>query len=249
MSFVRLFAAEGVAITLEEARAPMGLPKRQHIEALGRLPRVADAWREAQGSRMTAADVDRLYQRLMPMNIEAVREHAALVPGAAELAERLRRAGLKVGSTTGYDRATAQIMANLAASQGFIADNLACADDLPQTRPSPMAIYRSLLDLNVWPAAAVVKVDDTVPGLLEGRHAGCWTIAVAVSGNETGLSAQQWAALSAPQREACRQQAAARLTVAQPDAIVDTVADLWPLLEDIDRRLGAGERPPPHPLP
>jgi phosphonoacetaldehyde hydrolase len=32
----------------------------------------------------------------------------------------------------------------------------------------------------------VVKVDDTVPGLLEGRHADCWTVAVVASGNEMG---------------------------------------------------------------
>lgn len=248
-AFVRLFAAEGVAISIDEARMPMGLPKWHHIEALGRQPRVAAAWQQAKGRPMTAADVDRLYAVFTPMNAAAVHDHAALVPGAAELVARIRAAGLKVGSTTGYNRPIAQVLAALAAPQGFAPDCIVCADDLPQTRPSPQALYRCLLELDVWPAAAVVKVDDTVPGLLEGRHAGCWTVGVLASGNEMGLTAGQWDALPEAERTQRRARAAARLHTAQPDALVDTVADLWSVLQDFDRRLAAGERPPPHPLP
>ena len=51
-------------------------------------------------------------------------------------------------------------------------DNLVCAGDLPENRPSPTGRYRCFVDLQVWPAWRVLKVDDTVPGLLEGRHAG-----------------------------------------------------------------------------
>lgn len=248
-AFVRLFAAEGVQISIDEARMPMGLPKWHHIEALGRLPRVAAAWQAARGSPMTAADVDRLYAIFTPMNAAAVRDHAALVPGAAEMVARLRAAGLKIGSTTGYNRPIAQVLAELAAPQGFVPDCMVCADDLPETRPSPMAMYRSLLQLGVWPAAAVVKVDDTVPGLLEGRHAGCWTVGVLASGNEMGLTAEQWAALPDAERADRRERAAARLRTAQPDALIDTVADLWPVLQDIDSRLATGALPPPQPLP
>jgi glycogen operon protein len=77
----------------------------------------------------------------------------------------------------------------------FVPDNLVCAGDVSENRPAPLGMYRCFLDLGVWPARRVVKVDDTVPGLLEGRHAGCWTVAVTASGNEPGLSAQAWQAL------------------------------------------------------
>jgi len=244
-AFVRLFAAEGVAISIDEARVPMGLPKWHHIQALGQLPRVARAWREAKGQDMSDADVDRLYTVFTPMNAAAVRDHADLVPGAAEIVDRIRRAGLRIGSTTGYNRPIAQVLSELAAPQGFAPDNLVCADDLPETRPSPLAMYRCFLDLQVWPARAVVKVDDTVPGLLEGRHAGCWTVGVVASGNAMGLSHAQWLALTEAERAERRARAAERLRLAQPDALIDTVADLWPVLQDIDRRLAAGGSPAP----
>jgi len=40
-----VFASVGVPVTLAEARVPMGLAKWDHIQALGRLPGVAERWR------------------------------------------------------------------------------------------------------------------------------------------------------------------------------------------------------------
>jgi phosphonoacetaldehyde hydrolase len=157
----------------------------------------------------------------------------------------LRERGLKIGSTTGYNREIMDVLVPLAAAQGFVPDNLVCAGDVSENRPAPLGMYRCFIELGVWPARRVVKVDDTVPGLMEGRHAGCWTVAVTVSGNETGLSAQAWNALPAGEQATRRAVAAARLAVARPDYTIDTVADLPPVLDAIERRLAAGEGPPP----
>jgi phosphonoacetaldehyde hydrolase len=238
-AFVELFGAQGVAISIAEARVPMGLPKWEHIQALGRLPRVADAWRAAHGRAFHNADVDRLYALFTPVSQAAVARHATLVPGVPALMDRLRRRGLKLGSTTGYNRETMEVLAPLAAQQGFVPDNLVCAGDVPQSRPSPLGMYRCFLDLAVWPATRVVKVDDTVPGLLEGRHAGCWTVAVVASGNEMGLSLAQWQALSPDEQASRRDAATRRLSEAQPDFVIDTVATLPAVLDEIERRLQA----------
>jgi phosphonoacetaldehyde hydrolase len=112
-----------------------------------------------------------------------------------------------------------------------------------ENRPAPLGMYRCFLDLAVWPARRVVKVDDTVPGLMEGRHADCWTVAVVASGNEMGLTLAEWDALSNAERHARRQAATARLREARPDYFVDTVAELPAVLDVIEGRLAAGERP------
>ncbi len=244
-AFVELFATEDVAITVAEARVPMGLPKWKHIQALGRLPSVAAAWRRRHGRDMDDADVDRLYARFTPMNRAAVPRHAQLIEGVPTLMRELRERGLKIGSTTGYNREIMDVLVPLAAAQGFTPDNLVCAGDVSENRPAPLGMYRCFIELGVWPARRVVKVDDTVPGLLEGRHAGCWTVAITVSGNETGLSAEAWAALPADEQTQRRATATARLAAAQPDYTIDTVAELLPVLQAIERRLAAGEAPPP----
>lgn len=242
-AFVELFASAGVQISIAEARVPMGLPKWDHIQAVGRAPRVAQAWRELYGREFDDADVDALYQRFTPMTLAAVPQHAALVPGVRELVTDLRGRGLKIGSTTGYPREVMGVLAPLAAAQGFEPDNIVCAGDLPQSRPSPLGMYRSFIDLGVWPARRVVKVDDTVPGLLEGRHAGCWTVAVLASGNEVGLSRDEWTALPRPQRHDLRLRARQRVAEARPHYTIDTVAGLREVLDDIERRLAEGELP------
>jgi phosphonoacetaldehyde hydrolase len=243
-AFAQLFKSQGVDISVAEARVPMGLPKWDHIRALGRLPRVADAWHARNGRAFDDDDVDRLYAVFTPMNAAAVPHHATLIDGVPELVAQLRRRGLKIGSTTGYNREIMGVLAPLCAAQGFTPDNLVCAGDVPENRPSPLGMYRCFLDLAVWPAQRVVKVDDTVPGLMEGRNAGCWTVSVIVSGNEMGLTPAQWTALTPSEQSARRDQAAARLSSAQADYSVDTVAELPAVLDRIQRRLAAGERPP-----
>lgn len=245
-AFVALFKSYGVHITVDEARVPMGLPKWQHIQALGRQPRIAAAWQNTHGRQLTDADVDALHEDFTPMSARSAAEHAQCIPGALDVIRHLRERGLKIGSTTGYTRTIMAQVLPLARQQGLIVDNLVCADDLAEGRPGPLGMYRCFLDLQVWPAAAVVKVDDTVPGLMEGRHAGCWTIGVAASGNAAGLSLQQWLELSPAQRQQTIQRAHLTLEQARPDFIIDSVAELPPVINHIEDLMRQGIGPRPH---
>jgi phosphonoacetaldehyde hydrolase len=244
-TFVELFANEGVEISIVEARVPMGMPKWQHIEALGALPGVTERWLAAKGSAMTVADIDRLYDLFTPMNAASVVNHSVMIPGAIEVINSLRGVGVKTGTTTGYNRAIADVMLPLAEAQGFVPDSLLCAGDLPITRPTPLGMYRAMIDLGVWPASTVIKVDDTVPGLMEGRHAGCWTVGVLISGNAVGLTVEGWAGLDDAERQRLRSEASTTLEVATPDYLIDSVADLLGVVDHINQRLAAGERPIP----
>lgn len=238
-AFVVLFARHNVAITMAEARGPMGLPKWHHIQALGQQPRIAAAWQAAHGRAFTDADVDALYEEFTPMNAESVKQHATLIAGAADLVARLRAAGLKIGSTTGYNRPIMDNVVPLAAAQGFVPDHLVCAGDLPESRPSAAGMVHTLQVLGGIEPSRAVKVDDTLPGLMEGRNAGAWTVAVLASGNAAGLTEARWQAMNESEREAVRQHARDALMPAQPDAWVDTVADLWPVLLALDARATA----------
>lgn len=241
--FVEAFARFGVDVTIAEARGPMGRPKWDHIRAMFDLPRIAAAWVERHGAAPTDADVDRLYEVFVPLNEAVVADYADLVPGAAETVARLRARGLKIGSTTGYTRSIMERLVPLAAAQGFAPDNLVCAGDLPEGRPTPMNLYRTFLDLGVWPAHSVVKVDDTGVGIDEGIHAGCWTVGVLLSGNAAGLAPEELAALTPGEVEAVRAGARATLAPHGPHYLVDTVADLLPVIDVIEARLARGERP------
>lgn len=233
--FVKAFGQFGVEVTIDEARAPMGAPKRDHIKAMLAMPRIAQAWEQAHGHAPGDADIDALYAVFVPMNEEVVADHAALVPGAAKAVAILRARGLKIGSTTGYTRSIMQRVLPVAAAQGYAPDNLVCADDLPEGRPGPLGMYKCFVDLVVHPPSAVVKVDDTEPGIAEGVAAGCLTVGVTLSGNYVGRTPQELAAMAESAVAPLRDGAAARLRQAGADHVIDTVADLPDLLARLER--------------
>lgn len=242
-AFVEAFKRFDVPITIADARKPMGLPKRAHVEALLADPVIRERWREAKGYAPGDADIDALMWVFVPLNISVVADYADMIPGALNVIARLRSRGLKIGSTTGYTREIMERLAPIAASAGYEPDNMVCAGDLADGRPTPLMMYRCFADLGVYPPAAVVKVDDTIPGIAEGVAAGTWTVGVALSGNACGLSLDELNALSDAERAERRATATAELNAAAPDFIIDSVADLLPVIEEIERRCAAGEMP------
>jgi phosphonoacetaldehyde hydrolase len=242
-AFVETFAEFGVTISIEEARGPMGMAKRPHIATLMALPRVAAAWAERHGAPPTKRDIDAVYDVFVPRNIAVAAAYSTVIPGVAEAVRSLRERGLKIGSTTGYTRSIMAEITPNAAAAGFAPDSLVCTGDTAEGRPGPLMMYRTFLDLGVWPAWHAVKVDDTEVGISEGLNAGCWSVGVAVTGNVFGLSEADAKALPADAFAERRAAAVARLIEAGAHYVIDGVADLLPVVQAIEGRLERGERP------
>jgi phosphonoacetaldehyde hydrolase len=242
-AFVEVFRQFKVEISVAEARRPMGLPKRDHIKALVSQADIAERWRHAHGQAPTDRDVDSIYDVFVPLNRKVVTDYADLIPGTIETVADVRRRGLKIGSTTGYTRDIMEPLLPVARAKGYAPDNLVCAGDLAAGRPTPLMMYRCFVELDVWPAQSVVKVDDTVPGIAEGLAAGCWTVGVALSGNALGLSLEEAGALSDADRAVRRAEAMRELTLGGAHYVIDSIADLPPVLDLIEGRLARGERP------
>lgn len=237
--FREIFRREGVEITTAEAREPMGRGKHDHIATIAAMPRVAAAWQSVHGAPATPDDVLRMYEQFLPLQKATLCQHADIIPGACEVLAWLRARGIKIGSTTGYTRALMAELMPLCRAAGFAPDNVVCADDVAAGRPAPWMLYQSAEALGVYPLSRVVAVDDTLVGIEAGRHAGAWTVGVAKSGNALGLSAAEIAALAPPELEAALAAARQQLAASRPDFIIDTVADLPAVIEQIEARLQA----------
>ncbi len=241
--FVELFRAHGVEISMAQARRPMGLYKLDHIRAITRDPDVAMAWRRVHGADCTEEDVLALFEEFKPMQEAAMERHAELIPGTVEAVAEMRRRGYRIGSTTGYPRAAAEIAARQAARQGYVPDAMICADEVPAGRPDPWMLLRNMERLRVFPPAAVVKIGDTLVDIDEGLNAGAWAIGLSRTGNYVGLSAADFAAL--PPDEQRRRVAEADGLLRRQGAhyVVESIANVLPCLDAIEARVGRGERP------
>jgi phosphonoacetaldehyde hydrolase len=130
-----------------------------------------------------------------------------------------------------------------AAASGYKPDAAFCPDDAGGGRPLPWMCLKIALLFRLSCTAAAVKVGDTVSDIQEGLNAGMWTVGVASTGNEVGLSAVDFAALPAAERTNRSEHARAILRHAGAHYVIDKVHDLPPVLETIGQRLAAGERP------
>ncbi|WP_035056789.1 phosphonoacetaldehyde hydrolase [Andreprevotia chitinilytica] len=238
------FAGFGIDISLAEARVPMGLAKWDHIRALGDMPQVSARWQAKFGREMTDRDVDAIYEAFMPLQVAKVGQYSHLIAGALDAIAALRERGLKIGSCTGYPRVVMNALTDIAAERGYAPDCIVATDDLkPGGRPGPWMVLHNVIELGVSDVAASVKVDDTVPGIDEGLAAGMWTVGLSASGNEVGLTAEEWAALTPVAQAIKRAVAEKKLYQAGAHYVIDTIADLLPVIVDIEARIARGERP------
>ncbi|KTE14049.1 phosphonoacetaldehyde hydrolase [Sphingopyxis sp. H115] len=239
----RVFTAAGVPVSDAVVRRYMGQAKREHVEAMLAEEDVAARWQQAHGSEWTSADVDRLMDELEPaMAAEAVAT-AALIPGALDTLAALRARGIRVGSTTGYTRTMMAGIVPRAAEQGYAPEVIVCAGETAAGRPAPLMLWKALVEMGVWPACRAVAIDDANVGIEAGRHAGCWTVGVAASGNGMGLSLADYAALSDDERMARLRGVAEGFAAAGADVVVPSVADLSQALDIIEARIATGLRP------
>jgi phosphonoacetaldehyde hydrolase len=243
MAFIETFRLHDVEITIAEARAPMGMHKCDHIRAITQMPRVAAAWIARHGRATAESDVAAMYEAFIPLQLKVLTQYADLIPGTIATVQALRARGLKIGSTTGYNRQLMDVLVPAAAQRGYRPDSVVCVSDVPSGRPEPWMALRSAQELRTFPPAAVVKVGDTAPDIAEGHNAGMWTVGVALTGNELGLTAAELAALPADELEERQQRAHLRLADAGAHYVVDSIADLPGVLDDIAARLCDGERP------
>jgi len=241
--FVEAFAEFGVAITIEEARGPMGMAKRPHIAALMAQPRIASAWTKQHGHAPTEPDIDAVYDVFVPKNRAVAARFSDVIPGVADVVSALRARGLKIGSTTGYTRDIMAEILPVAAGQGFSPDCLVCTGDTPDGRPTPFMLWKALTELGIYPPWLSVKVDDTEVGIAEGINAGAWTVGVAVTGNVFGHTLAETQALAPDVFRIKRAEAQAKLNAAGAHYVVNGVADLMPVIAAIEGRLRRGEKP------
>ncbi|PUE47972.1 phosphonoacetaldehyde hydrolase [Limnohabitans sp. 2KL-1] len=243
-AFVELFARHRIQISFEQARVPMGLPKIDHIIALGQMPDIAAQWQAVVGRPFEAADARNLLDEFEPMSAQAALNRSAFIPGFMPVYQGLKAQGLAFATTTGYTRKIMTPLIEQAHAQGFEPARVICCDDVARSRPDPMGVEQCLQAMHLQgQSSQVIKVDDTAPGLAEGLAAGCWTVGVAASGNALGWTYERWQQAQDEEKTRALQPAVALLEAAGAHEVIDSVADLPEAIARIEQRMGRGETP------
>lgn len=242
--FIEVFKRHGVEITMEQARAPMGLQKAEHIKAISCIDEVAQKWRKVHGRTCSDSDVTEMFeQHFAPLQIKCIGDYAGIIPGTVETVNELKKRGIKIGSTSGYFTEAMEINFERARQQGYVPDTNSWATRVPYGRPEPWMVFDNMVQARVYPPEAVVKVGDTKPDISEGLNAGTWTVGLSKTGNEVGLNERELAAL--PESVVRQKVARATDSLAKMGAhyVVEAIGDVVPIIEEIEQRLRWGDHP------
>jgi phosphonoacetaldehyde hydrolase len=243
--FVEVFMNQGVEISMTEARGPMGLRKDLHIKALTEDPVLRDRWRSIHDRYPDQGDVDKMFADFVPAQVACLPNYTTLLPGVAEVTQRLQKRGIKIGSSTGFLRPMVDVLEKAAKEQGYTPDASVAGDEVEQgARPKPFMVYRNLDLMDVWPIPSVIKVDDTVGGVGEGLNAGCWSVGVARYSNYMNVQSLDEADnMSAEEVQSRLEKTRQILLTAGAHYVINSLAEIETVIEDVDARLARGERP------
>ncbi|MBT1165815.1 phosphonoacetaldehyde hydrolase [Bifidobacterium simiarum] len=233
-AFQEAFREFGIDPTMDETRKPMGMLKHDHINTMLHMERIARAWEDEHGHAPTDQDVDDVYAHFEPKLLSILDNYADPKPGVLDAVAALREAGLKIGSTTGYTDKMMDIVVPKAKENGYDPDFWISPDGTDGFgRPYPYMIFRNLEKLGVSSVHAAVKVGDTLSDIREGKNAGVFTVGVIEGSSQLAMSQEEFEALSEADKADARAKAREAFVGAGADAVINTMAELPTLLDQI----------------
>jgi len=243
--FVEVFKNQGVEISMEEARGPMGLRKDLHIKMLTLDRVIAARWQAVKGSAPTQADVDVMFADFVPLQLDCLRKYTTLLPGIKETMVGLQKQGIKIGTSTGFVRSMVDILLEDSIKQGFTPDATVAGDEVVNgARPNPHMVFKNLDLMNISDVKSVVKCDDTVSGIGEAQNAGCWGVGLVRYSNYMNVnSLEEAAALTEAVTAVKMAKTREILEKAGAHYVIDSLVEIPGVIADIDARLQRGEKP------
>lgn len=243
--FVEVFSSQGVEISMEEARGPMGLRKDLHIKKLTEDPIIAARWESIKGKAPDQSDVDAMFAEFVPAQLACLRKYTTMLPGVKDVCVAFQKQGIKIGASTGFVRSMVDVLLEDCIKQGFTPDATVAGDEVINgARPNPHMVFKNLDLMNIQDVKSVVKCDDTISGIGEALNAGCWGVGLVRYSNYMNINTlEEEATLS--EKEMARRMAKTREILEQAGAhyVIDSLVDLPAVVDDINARLARGEKP------
>ena len=242
-AFMEVFRHRGVSVTVSEARAPMGLMKKDHLRVMCQTDSVSEKWKKKHGRAPEEADVEAMFAEVEPLMASSIAFYADPIPGALETLSELRKRGIRIGSSTGYTEPIMKVLKEVAEKKGFKPDATVCSSDVPAGRPHPFMCYKNAIDLQIFPLEAVAKVGDTLADIDEGLNAGMWSIGVTKTGSEIGLSQEEITAMDPDALNSRVEGVGKKFLEAGVHYVMEGIWDCVQIIDRINERLARGERP------
>jgi phosphonatase-like hydrolase len=175
-AFRQTLHALGVEITDDDLRPWRGASKRRALQHF-----IETGLGAVTPERLDAAYADFRVRLKQLFEGEGVRP----IDGVEDAFACLRRRGVRLALTTGFDRDVAGLLLGAVGWDERTIDAVVCGDEVPQGRPAPYLIFRAMERTGVVSVRRVVNVGDTTLDLESGWNAGVGVNVGVLSGAHT----------------------------------------------------------------
>lgn len=235
--FLDIFRSRDIAISLKEARKPMGMFKIDHIRAILEMKRVKEMWQDKFNRLYTEDDIKDLYADFEPALIKILPQFTDVIDGVLDVVNELREDEIKIGSTTGYTSEMMKIVTQCAREKGYAPDVLVTAEEVAGGRPHPYMIFKNMEKLEVYPPRCVIKIGDTATDILEGLNAGTWSVGVITGSSELGLKKEEYEILGREEKRKLKSKVEKRFYDAGAHYVIERMDELPKLISKINRKM------------
>ena len=234
---IHIFNKIGIPISRKEAIGPMGIEKRAHISQLINTKKINLQWKKKYKKKPSKNDIDKLFKLFNPELKKIIKKHSKFISGSKRTIEFIKKKKIKIATNTGYSDDILKTILPELKKQGFTPDISYSSSHAKIGRPSAEIIYKIFSELNITKGSNCIKVDDTIPGLLEGVNAGMWVVGVIFSGNEFGKTEVEFNKLSFKDKTKFRKKIKKKFEKVGAHYVIDTIKDLPKIIKIIQTRI------------
>ncbi len=184
----------------------------EEVIAYGAGKEKFQAIKDITGLKDTNDEKAYLIHQAFKQELKNAYQHLAISaqPGAIELFKTLKENGILVVLNTGFNKDTAEFILNkLDWKNGKEIDFLITASDVKNNRPFPDMILKAMDHFNIMDPKEVVKIGDSKVDIKEGQNAAC-LLSIGIT---TGAQSRD------------------EMRKANPDYIIDSLEELFPILQ------------------
>lgn len=234
ISLKNAFKNNGIDIHNSLIFKDMGKNKKEHVDLILCDNYVQKSWYLKHGRFPNKADSQLVYNEFNRYQLNEGIKNMEILPETRDCIKLLNKNSISTGVTTGFNKPiTMNIRDRLFNQNIFIGKYVSSTCLKRPGRPHPYMINHIMDKLSITNPKTVIKVDDTVVGIEEGKQAGCITVGVAkwstnmmiTSYNEV-LTKEQYVEKIKNSRRL--------LNEAEPDFVITSLDELYPLIETIN---------------
>jgi len=214
----------------------MGVDKFDHINHILKDKDVLYDWFNRHGKRPSYDDSLSLYEDYLKYQLNDGINNVEIIPETKNCIHLLSENNISTGVTTGFSRPVMNKMKDKLIQNDIMIDNYISSTCLGKPgRPNPHMIKELMNQLSIKDPRKVIKVDDTVIGITEGKNAGCITVGVSKWSSNMKMNSYDQIV---PREEYIekRKYSTEILWSANPDYVIKDLSELYPLIKKINCR-------------